>query len=291
MSSRSKSLGHPPAWNAFRLAGAELVAIPTDHGGLSVDALSAVLERQAVRAVYVTPHHQFPTTTVMPASRRKALLSVASAHRVAIIEDDYDHEFHYDGKPVLPLASADTDGTVLYVGTLSKILAPGLRAGFVVAPAPVIARMTSLRVASDLQGDLVAECALAELFENGELGRHVRRMREIYRCRRDAFVAALQHELGTELEFEIPSGGMALWARVRAGIDIDDWVPRALAHGVAFRAGRMYDFHGARQPYTRLGFTYHDEAELADAARRMAQALRESLDSSARSPRQPVACS
>jgi GntR family transcriptional regulator/MocR family aminotransferase len=283
-----EALGHPGAWNAFRLAGAELAPIPTDHDGLCVDALSALLERQAVRAVYVTPHHQFPTTTVMPAARRKALLSIASSHRVAIIEDDYDHEFHYDGKPVLPLASSDTDGSVLYIGTLSKILAPGLRAGFVVAPAPVIARLTSLRVASDLQGDLVTECALAELFENGELGRHVRRMRETYRGRRDALVAALRHELGAELEFEVPSGGMALWARVREDIDIDDWARRALAHGVAFRAGRMYDFQGARQPYTRLGFTYHDEGELAVAARRMVQALEASRRHDATAPRQPV---
>lgn len=268
-----EALGHPPAWRAFRLAGARLVPIELDREGLRVEALAEALARHPIRAVYLTPHHQFPTAVVMPADRRRALLELARAHRLAIIEDDYDHEFHYDGKPILPLASRDPAGTVLYVGTLSKILAPGLRTGFVAAPPPVIERMASLRVVSDLQGDLLAECALAELFQDGELGRHVRRMRGIYRARRDALVAALRAELGSVLEIDVPSGGMALWARVAPGIDLDAWSRRALACGVAFRPGRVYDFRGASRPFIRLGFTFHDEGELAEAARRMARAL------------------
>jgi len=268
-----EALGHPPAWNALRLAGARLLPVEVDGGGLRVDTLARALERQPILLVYVTPHHQFPTAVVMPPDRRRALVELAQAHRLAIIEDDYDHEFHYDGRPALPLASRDPSGAVLYIGTLSKILAPGLRIGFVVAPPPVIERMTSLRVATDLQGDLVAESAIAELFRSGELGRHVRRMRRIYHARRDALAAALRAELGSALEFDIPSGGMALWARGAPGIDLDAWSSRARACGVAFRPGRMYDFHGACQPATRLGFTFHDEAELAEAARRMAKGL------------------
>lgn len=269
-----ESLGHPPAWSALRLAGARLIPIEVDRDGLRVDALEAALARQPIRAVYVTPHHQFPTTVVMSAIRRRALLELAEARGIAVIEDDYDHEFHYDGRPALPLASRDPSGVVLYVGTLSKILAPGLRVGFVVAPTRVIERMTSLRVATDLQGDLASECAVAELFQSGELGRHVRRMRGIYRARRDALVAALRAELGSVLEVEHPSGGMALWVRVAPGIDLEAWSGQARACGVAFRPGRIYDFHGACRSAARLGFTFHDEAELAEAARRMAEALR-----------------
>src|SRR5205807_7222971 len=96
--------------------------------------------RKPVRAVYLTPHHQYPTTALLGAGRRMALLELARARRIVVIEDDYDHEFHYDGRPVLPLASTDTTGVVVYVGTLSKILAPSLRLGFVVAPQPIIER-------------------------------------------------------------------------------------------------------------------------------------------------------
>lgn len=270
-----ESLGHRPAWNAFRLAGASLVAAPMDAAGLLVGALEPILARGRVRAIYITPHHQFPTTTVMPPARRAQLLEFARKHRIAIIEDDYDHEFHYDGRPVLPLASADPSGVVVYVGTLSKILAPGLRMGFVVAPPPVIDAMTSVRVVADLQGDLSVECAIAELFATGELDRHVRRMRRAYHSRRDALVNALTDELGSVLSFAVPSGGMALWARVAMDVDVDEWAHRALAHGVAFRGGRMYDFAGDSQPFTRLGFSFHNEAELAESARRMGAALRD----------------
>src|SRR6185295_18004071 len=104
-----------------------------------------------VRAVYVTPHHQYPTTSLLAAGRRLALLDLARSHGFAILEDDYDNEFHYDGRPPLPLASADSGGNVIYIGTLSKILAPGLRLGFLVAPEPVAARVAALRLFVDRQ--------------------------------------------------------------------------------------------------------------------------------------------
>jgi GntR family transcriptional regulator/MocR family aminotransferase len=270
-----EALGHRGAWTAFRLAGAQLVPVPVDGEGLSVAALAALVERQPIRAVYVTPHHQFPTTTVMSQTRRAELLSLAARHRLVILEDDYDHEFHYDGRPLLPLAASDRAGSVIYMGTLSKILAPGLRSGFVVAPEPTIERIVSFRVASDIQGDHVTECAIAELFEDGELARHVRRMRCTYMARRDALVAALKRVLGEAVRFQLPAGGMALWAGVAPEIDVERWAERSLARGVAFYGARMYDFEGRYQPFARLGFTFLDEDELREAARRMATALAE----------------
>jgi len=130
-----------------------------------------------LRAVYVTPHHQYPTTVTLKAARRLALLDLARARRMAIIEDDYDHEFHYDGRPVLPLASADPSGLVVYIGTLSKILAPGLRVGYLVAPPPVLESVGAIRSLLDIQGDLATEAAVATLIEEGELERHVARVR------------------------------------------------------------------------------------------------------------------
>jgi GntR family transcriptional regulator / MocR family aminotransferase len=268
-----EAYGYRPAWEALRRAGARLVPLPVDDAGLDVDALAALAGEERVRAVYVTPHHQYPTTAVLSPGRRLALLELARAKRIAVIEDDYDHEFHYDGRPVLPLASADQAGVVVYVGTLSKILAPGLRLGFVVAPEPMVERLAALRTFVDRQGDQAVECAVAELLEDGEVQRHARRVRRIYEARRDALAGALAETLGSALSFERPAGGMALWARVAAGIDTETWSDRSLAKGAAFATGRRFAFDGRRHPFVRLGFACLDEREIAEAVRRMAAAL------------------
>lgn len=268
-----ESYGYRPAWEALRLAGARLFPVPVDAAGISVDALAELCGRERLRAVYVTPHHQYPTTAVLAPGRRIALLELCQRRRIAIIEDDYDHEFHYDGRPVLPLASADTAGVVVYIGTLSKILAPGLRLGFVVAPVPLVERLAVLRTFVDRHGDHAVERAVAELLEDGEVQRHARRVRRIYKARRDALVDALRARLGGVLDFRVPSGGMALWAEVDAGIDPDGWAERSLARNVAFWAGRRFAFDGKKRPFVRLGFASLDEREIREAVERMAKAL------------------
>jgi len=268
-----EELGNPAAWSALRLRGAELVPVPIDDDGLDVEALEVLLRRRAVRAVYLTPHHQFPTNTVMSTGRRERIAALAVRHRFAIIEDDYDHEFHYEGRPLAPIAAGAGGENVIYVGSLSKVLAPGLRVGYVVAPPSVLEPLVSLRAVCDLQGDTAVECAIAELFEDGELVRHVRRMGQIYARRRDALAAALATHLGDALRFRVPDGGMALWAKVQGKIDVAAWSRAGEALGVLFRGAGMFDLLGRDRPFLRLGFTYHDEAELAEAASRMARAL------------------
>ena len=269
-----EALGNPGTWTALRLAGAEMKPLPIDDEGLDVDALASLLKKQTVRAVYVTPHHQFPTNTVMTAARRKRLAALSLEHGFAIIEDDYDHEFHYEGRPEPPIA-ADVDGAnVLYLGSLSKILAPGLRIGFIVAPPPLMERLVALRLASDMQGDSAVEYAIAKLFEDGEILRHLRRMRNLYARRRDALAAALERRLGSVLSFRVPNGGMALWVEVTDdGIELAPWEQAGRKLGVLFRGAGMLDFAGKDLRFLRLGFTYHDEDELAEAALRMARAL------------------
>lgn len=265
--------GYRPAWDALRAHGAELVPVPVDDEGLDVARLHELLEQGPLRAVYLTPHHQYPTTVTLSGPRRLALLDLARAHRLAVIEDDYDHEFHYEGPPVLPLATLDHGGHVVYVGTLSKVLAPGLRVGYVVAPPPLLRRMGTLRAAIDRQGSLFVEAAVAELMEDGELQRHVWRARRRYLARRDALVDALRRQLGEALVIRPPSGGLALWAGVQ-GLDADRWAARAEALGVRIRPAREHAFDGRRRPFVRLGFARHDEDELRAAVRRLARAAR-----------------
>lgn len=264
--------GYRPAWEALRLAGARLVALPVDAHGLDTDALADLLAREPVRAVYTTPHHQYPTTRTLSAGRRLQLLALARTHRLALIEDDYDHEFHYEGRPVLPLASADAHGSVVYLGTLSKVLAPGLRIGYLVAPPALLERVSAVRSFVDLCGDWVLEAAAAELLTSGDVGRHIRRARRAYLARRDVFAEVLRARLGDTLSFTPPSGGMAFWARAR-GVDPAAWARAAAARGVAFQFGRRFSFDGRAIPFVRLGFAGLDERALHEAARRMQAAL------------------
>jgi GntR family transcriptional regulator/MocR family aminotransferase len=267
-----EALGYRPAWRALGATGAELVPVAVDAEGLCVDRLAELAQRRRLRAVYVTPHHQYPTTATLSASRRMALLELARRQRFAVIEDDYDHEFHYQGRPVLPLASADEAGVVAYVGTLSKILAPGLRLGYLIAPAALLERCVEHRQRLDRQGDLVAECAVAELLEEGELQRHVRRMRRIYESRRDALLASLERYLPGVLESSAPPGGMALWARAH-GVDVDRWAERAAEHGQVIWTARSFSFEARPGPHVRLGFALRSAEESAREIEQLARWL------------------
>jgi GntR family transcriptional regulator/MocR family aminotransferase len=263
-----EALGYRPAWRAFEQAGAKLVGVPVDGEGIVVDKLPA----RRVRCIYTTPHHQYPTTALMSPARRLALLAQCRERGIALVEDDYDHEFHYEGRPVAPLAATDPTN-VIYVGTLSKILAPGLRVGFVAAHPTVIERLARLRASIDRQGDHVLETAIAELIADGDLARHARKMRRVYHARRDALGAALTRELGGVLTFTLPPGGMTLWAQVAGDIDLDRWREGAAARGVAVAFAKDFALDGRPRPFVRLGYAHLTERELAEVARRLSRAL------------------
>jgi GntR family transcriptional regulator / MocR family aminotransferase len=268
-----EALGYRPAWEAFAAAGARLVPIPVDAGGIRVERLEALALRGPLRAVYLTPHHQYPTTAALTPARRIALLRLAHQGRFAVVEDDYDHEFHYDGRPILPLASADEAGVVVYIGTLSKVLAPGVRVGYVSAPRLFLDRVVENRAYVDRQGDHAIECAVAELMEDGEVERHIRRSRRVYEGRRGVLVECLTKALGRELSFSVPAGGTALWAKVTSGVDVTQWAARALEAKVLVQTAQEFAFDGKARPYVRLGFAQLDERELREAVRRLASAL------------------
>jgi GntR family transcriptional regulator/MocR family aminotransferase len=174
---------------------------------------------------------------------------------------------------VLPLASADGAGVVVYVGTLSKILAPGLRIGYVVAPRPLVETLATLRMDIDRQGDQVVEEAVAELLEDGEVQRHARRARSAYAERRDVLAGAIERTLGDVLSFERPPGGTALWVRVNARVDIAAWHERAGRAGVDFQIGRDFTFDGRPRPFARLGFACLEPDELEQAVTRLRAAI------------------
>ncbi|MEP6865645.1 MAG: PLP-dependent aminotransferase family protein [Deltaproteobacteria bacterium] len=261
-------IGYQPAWRAFEAAGAKLAGVRLDDQGLVVDELPSRL-----RALYVTPHHQYPTTVLLTPARRLALLDRARRDRFAILEDDYDHEFHFDGRPVPPLASADPQGSVIYIGSLSKTLAPGLRLGFLAAPEHVVQALTGVRTIIDRQGDHVLEAAVAELLEDGEVQRHTNKLRRTYALRRERFASLLRTHFGSALEFTLPPGGITIWARVADDIPLERWLERAEVRGVRVVAAKELALDRKPRPFIRLAFAQYSEAELADAIRILARAL------------------
>jgi GntR family transcriptional regulator/MocR family aminotransferase len=264
-----EGLGYPPAWRALEAAGARLAPIPVDRDGARIDALA----RRPPRALYLTPHHQYPTAVTLAASRRLELAALAGRHGAWILEDDYDGELHYDARPVAPLAADDPAGRVVHIGSLSKLLAPGLRLGYAVASADVIEALAARRRVIDRAGDVLAELAAAELLEDGELERHVRRVRRIYRGRRDAFVGALRGAIGERAAFDVPAGGMALWLRLGRGLDPATFAARCAAAGVAVGPAADYAFAGRPPAGARVCWAAHDERTLIAAAGRIGRVL------------------
>jgi GntR family transcriptional regulator/MocR family aminotransferase len=267
--------GYRPAWRALSLAGAKLLPVPVDASGIRVDALEQLLATEKIRALYVTPHHQYPTTVTLTARRRIELLKLAARHRFAILEDDYDHEYHYWGRPILPLASADEAGVVVYIGTLSKVLFPGIRIGYVAASPPILDRMVRVRTYLDRQGDHAVEHSIASLIEDGTLASHVRRMRHLYEERRGVLLDALRRSLGDVLSFREPAGGLAVWARARGRVPVETWAARALDRGVVVQTAKRFSFDGNTRPYLRLGYARLDPGELRTAVSRLALALKD----------------
>lgn len=261
--------GYPLAWTAFRAAGARIVGVPVDGDGIDIAALDALARRdRAIRAVLVTPHHHYPTTVTLGAGRRLALLKLAATHGWTVIEDDYDHEYRYEGRPILPLAASAPAGarSVIYVGSLSKLLAPGLRLGYAIAAPDLIGTMAAAREAIDRQGDVPLEAAIAELIADGELRRHARKARKTYLARRDLLIAALRRDLGDAIAFDVPAGGLALWLRVRPDIDAGLWARRALDEGLKVPTGVAFAFDPDSAPNAfRLGFAALDPGEIARA--------------------------
>ncbi|MCW0197775.1 PLP-dependent aminotransferase family protein [Sphingopyxis sp.] len=247
-----EALTYEPAVAAFRALGARIVPVGLDAGGIDIDAVEQACRRNTVRAVFVTPHHQFPTTVSLRPGRRLRLIELARLFGFAIIEDDYDHEFHFQSQPLLPLASY-APGEVIYVGSMSKLLLPALRIGYVAAPPAVIDAIAHRVSLTDGMGNALTEDAAAALIENGELRRHARKAWLVYAERRRNFAAELDQAFGAIVDYKMPDGGLAFWLRF-PGVDLDAMEARATAMGLRFASSRSFMTQAQAPRGLRIGF-------------------------------------
>lgn len=201
----------------------------------------------------------------MSTERRLKLLKLAKEYRFAIIEDDYDFDFHYDNKPYLPLASIDHNQNVIYIGSVTKTFAPALRIGFMTGPSAFVNAAAALRELIDKQGDTVLEEAFAVMFNSGEMDRYFRKSLKIYRQRRNLFCQLLKSNFNENIAFNIPEGGLAVWATFDKRTDLVKMAEEAEKKWLQIEDGRFYRNESFAANGIRMGFASLDEKEMVEA--------------------------
>ncbi len=265
-------VGNPGYFSAnmiFQKTGARICTVPVDAEGLDTAALRQLCSRQTVRMVYVTPHHHYPTTISLSAPRRMELLLLARTFGFIIVEDDHDYDFYYDRQPLLPLATADTHGMVIYVGSFGKSLAPGFRTGFIIAPENLMKEMRKYLGIIDRQGDILMEQALGEMIEEGVIHRHLKKSVKTYGARRDLMAATLQTELGDQVGFQVPSGGLAFWIRWKQPVNLLRLSAQAAKNNLFIPRTLLYQTRNLSA--MRIGFGHLNEKELTGSIRILAE--------------------
>ncbi|MCP1298002.1 PLP-dependent aminotransferase family protein [Chryseobacterium sp. S0630] len=235
---------------------ASVIEVPVDENGLDINALEKICKKKKITAVYLIPHHHYPTTVTLSVERRMKLLELSNQYSFAIIEDDYDYDYHYSSSPYLPLASGAHKGNVIYIGSFSKILGSSIRIGFMVAPKNFIQEAVLLRKAIDVGGDGYMQNALAELIKSGDLGRYLKKAKKSYHQRRDYLNILLQQHLRPYISFTLPDGGLSVWIQLK-----DSYSVNTLKTHSQLKIKQIDEEENA----FRLGFASKNEKELEDA--------------------------
>jgi GntR family transcriptional regulator / MocR family aminotransferase len=268
--------GYGSAAAVFRSYGAKLVPVPVDSQGISVEALSGI---DGARLVYTTPSHQFPTGAVMTLERRQALLAWAQSREAYIIEDDYDSEIIYDRPPIAALAALDQHEHVIYVGSFSKAIGAGLRLGFLALPTELVAPAIAIKSMSSYGQSWLEQAALAAFIHEGTFRTHLRRIRTLYRLRRDTLIAQLRRAFGKQVQISGEDSGLhLLWTLPDDFPDADELCARAQAVGVGLytpaRAGAV-ELGPRTVPERRLvmGYSALTPTEIVVAVKKIAAAV------------------
>ncbi|GAA2639332.1 aminotransferase-like domain-containing protein [Paractinoplanes durhamensis] len=263
------------ALQCFQLAGCRIVTVPSDQDGVDPDALEAVIATERPKLLYLVPTFANPTGRTLGLDRRATVAALAARHGMWVVEDDPYGELRYRGAPVPALAAQPgAEEHVLHLGSFSKIAAPGLRLGWVRTPASLRSALTVAKQAADLHTSTIDQAAAAEWLAATDLDTHLAGLRDAYRARRDAMMAAIPATAPAGSTWTDPDGGMFAWLRLPGGIDTATLLPAALAADVAFVPGAPFYAGRPDTATMRLSFTTHTPAEIAAGMGRLATVLR-----------------
>lgn len=259
------------ARKAFEAAGLSCLPVGVDADGIRVDQIIA--SHQRAKAVFLTPSHQFPTGATLALDRRLALIDWANRHNAWIIEDDYDSEFHYAGKPMACVQGLDPYQRTLYIGTFTKSLFPGLRMGYAVLPQPLVEPMTLARTLQDGHSATIPQHVLAKFMENGHFGAHIRAMRSLYAGRLEALVNLVSHYLGDYVEARRPSGGLQMPCVLLSDLDEAAILSAARAEGIELMGLSGLSASGTGEAGFLMGFAAYDPGEMEIAVAKLARIM------------------
>ena len=255
----------------FLAAGSRLIPAPVDAEGLN---LQPIRDTHA-RLVYVTPSHQFPTGAVMSLSRRLALLEWAKAHDAYVVEDDYDSEFRYQGRPIEAVQGLDTNHRTIYVGTFSKVLSPALRVGYMVLPPQLVEAFRAAKWLSDRHTPLLEQVALARFIEEGDFEQHLRRMRQVNARRRSALLDAVGAYLGPQVEVTGTNAGLhlLLWIRDFHRAEMETLQAQARSQDVGVYSVSGLYLSPPQRAGLLMGYACLSEPEIEEGIRRLGNVM------------------
>jgi GntR family transcriptional regulator/MocR family aminotransferase len=260
---------------ALLAAGARIVPVPVDGEGLDVAA--GINQQSMARMASVTPAHQYPLGSVMSLPRRLALLEWAGRSGAWIVEDDYDSEFRYSGRPLMTLRGLDQEGRVVYLGTFSKVLLPSLRLGYLVVPPGLVDTFLAARALSDDSPPFLSQAVTAEFMAEGHFARHIRRMRAAYADRRAAMLEGARRDLRGIMELPPDETGLQLVGWLAGGLDELNACREAAESGIDMRPLSAYRLLPSDRPGVLLGYAAFSPRDIRDALRRLGEALRGAL--------------
>jgi GntR family transcriptional regulator / MocR family aminotransferase len=285
---------HPIITAMFRALPARLVSVPVDDQGFDPILAERLCRRRHPKLIYVTPAHQFPLGPTMPVHRRLALLEWASRKGAWVFEDDYDSEYRYSGHPVPALQGFDRSGSVIFSGSFSKVLLPGLRLGYLVVPPMLVDKFAAARFVTDRHSSILDQAAMCEFLDGGHFGRHIRRMRELYGNRLTVLRDAMHRKLAEALSIPQADAGIQIPAWLGRGLTADAVGNAAAKRKVEAIPIRRFVVHASRPEGLLLGFAAYDARQIREGVDGLAAAIDEArrkpsskTRSSARRSRRP----
>jgi 2-aminoadipate transaminase len=272
-------IGGLQAFTAYR---ARMIGVPQDYEGMRMDLLEKELERLAKKGkkpkfIYVVPDFQNPSGVTMPLERRKRLLELACQYEVPIIEDSPYRDLRYKGKAVPAIYSFDKENYVIALSTFSKLLSPGLRLAWIMAPTEWMDRMVVAKQSMDLCSPTYTQLIAAEYLRRGLLPRQIENIRKVYGRKLEAMLKALEKYMPKEVEWSKPEGGLFLWVKLPKKMSANDLFPKAIEKKVAYVVGSAFHCNGKGQNTMRLNFSFSTEQQIDEGIHRLAEVIKENM--------------